>query len=524
MKAWTLGGVLALTIMLLASCGGGGSGGGSGGGGSGGSDGGADAGVAGRGDAPGPQFPPSSIYAQQCAPTDMLASAEQRTGSLDIEKKWLRSYMDEAYLWFDQVPSVDARLPQYSDTNDAAASMDAYFNALLTPQRTPSGKYVDQFSFTMPTADFAALAQQGADVGYGVLWTVSYQPNAAVVGWVVPGSQAERAGVKRGDKLVAVDGTAIGSLDPNAFYDNIFPAAAGAAHRLKFERVEGGDGTEVMLSAELFTLPPVPIVEAFPTSSGTVGYVLFNQHDAPAEAALIDAVNKLKGVGATDLVLDLRYNHGGYLYVASELAYMIAGPSRTRGRVFEKLNYNAKRAADNALPATPFQDTTCMADSVTMECTSQHSLPTLGLGRVYILATDSTCSASESIINGLRGVDVDVRIIGSTTCGKPYGFAGRDNCGTSYFPMEFKGTNAKGFGDYADGFAPDCAASDDLTRALGSADEGLLATALAYRESGACVARAGSAMARRTAASGRLSAAVAHGPLRGLRIHDAVQR
>jgi hypothetical protein len=189
----------------------------------------------------------------------------------------------------------------------------------------------------------------------------------------------------------------------------------------------------------------------------------------------------------TDLVLDMRYNGGGYLYIASELAYMIAGPARTAGKTFEKLNYNAKRTTDNARAPYPFQATS----------TANAALPTLDLARVYVLTTAETCSASESVINSLRGVDVDVRQIGSKSCGKPYGFAAQDNCGISYFPIEFQGVNAKGFGDYADGFIPNgsgttgiagCVASDDFTQPLGSPGEGLLKAALDYRASGACPA------------------------------------
>ena len=41
---------------------------------------------------------PSSSFAQQCSPNNTLASASQRNASLDTEKKWLRAYVDEAYL------------------------------------------------------------------------------------------------------------------------------------------------------------------------------------------------------------------------------------------------------------------------------------------------------------------------------------------------------------------------------------------------------------------------------------------
>ncbi|MFM9598141.1 hypothetical protein ACKI1O_53780, partial [Streptomyces scabiei] len=49
-------------------------------------------------------------------------------------------------------------------------------------------------------------------------------------------------------------------------------------------------------------------------------------------------------------------------------------------------------------------------------------LPSLNLERVYLLTTSSTCSASEAIINGLQGIDIEVIQIGAGTCGKPYGF------------------------------------------------------------------------------------------------------
>ena len=61
-----------------------------------------------------------------------------------------------------------------------------------------------------------------------------------------------------------------------------------------------------------------------------------------------------------------------------------------------------------------------------------------------MLTGDNTCSASESIINSLRGIGVEVIQIGLTTCGKPYGFYPQDNCGTTYFSIEFKGVNAQG--------------------------------------------------------------------------------
>jgi hypothetical protein len=125
-------------------------------------------------------------------------------------------------------------------------------------------------------------------------------------------------------------------------------------------------------------------------------------------------------------------------------------------------------------------------------------LPTLGLSRVFVLTGPSTCSASESIINSLQGINVQVIQVGSSTCGKPYGFYPTDNCGTTYFSIQFQGVNAKGFGDYPDGFTPanavtpqgvavaGCSVADDFTHALGDSGEALLASALSYQQNAAC--------------------------------------
>jgi hypothetical protein len=114
------------------------------------------------------------------------------------------------------------------------------------------------------------------------------------------------------------------------------------------------------------------------------------------------------------------------------------------------------------------------------------------------LTGGSTCSASEAIINGLRGVGVEVIQIGETTCGKPYGFYPTGNCGTTYFTVQLKGVNDAGFGDYTDGFTPSgsssgtstsppgCPVADQFEHRLGDADEARFATALYYRDNASC--------------------------------------
>jgi hypothetical protein len=236
-------------------------------------------------------------------------------------------------------------------------------------------------------------------------------------------------------------------------------------------------------------------------AGGKVGYILFNDHIATAEAQLIDAVTALQAEGIQDLFLDVRYNGGGFLDIANQLAFMIAGPTPTTGQIFERLVFNDKHPTRDPItgellaPGTPFH-TTALDVGDLGEPVPGTPLPHLDLNRVYVLIGPNTCSASESIINSLRGVNVQVFLIGSTTCGKPYGFYPQDNCGTTYFSIQFQGVNAMGDGEYPDGFAAQnqtginsiqlagCSVADDFTKPLGDPTEGRLAAALAFRASG----------------------------------------
>ncbi|MCK7493985.1 MAG: hypothetical protein MZW92_24090 [Comamonadaceae bacterium] len=126
-----------------------------------------------------------------------------------------------------------------------------------------------------------------------------------------------------------------------------------------------------------------------------------------------------------------------------------------------------------------------------------------------------TCSASEQVINGLRGVGVDVVAIGDATCGKPVGFEPvSDGCGTTCSVVNFESVNARNEGRYFDGFAPTCAVAEDFTRPLGSADEPLLAAAANFADTGACPA--GSGAAARSLAQPRAPRTVEPGAPRGM--------
>lgn len=411
-----------------------------------------------------------------------------RPGTLADERRWLRAYMDEIYLWYREIPDVDDARYTAERYGSVPGALDAYFEALKTPRLTASGKREDAFSFTYPTAEYDALSRSGVFLSYGLQFAALSRspPRDYRVAYTEPARPAGNLGVERGARVLAIDGVDIdddSAAGIDALNAGLFPQTEGEQHRFRFADAGGGE-YEVVLTAAAVTETPVQNVHTVATASGSVGYLLFNDHIATAEGGLIDAVRTLRDAGVDDLVLDIRYNGGGYLDIASELAYMIAGQARTEGRLFERLSFNDKNPlAGSSTARTPFHDEAQGFDPAVRE---GEALPQLGLSRVFVLTGPGTCSASEAVINGLRGVGVEVVLVGDTSCGKPYGFFQQDNCGLSYFAIEFQGVNDQGFGDYADGFPPDCAVADDFAHALGDPDEGLFAAALAYRQSGGC--------------------------------------
>ena len=215
-----------------------------------------------------------------------------------------------------------------------------------------------------------------------------------------------------------------------------------------------------------------------------------------AEIQLINAINQLKTVEISELILDLRYNGGGYLGISAVLGTMVAG-NKAYGQVFGNMTFNDKHRQYDPIFNELIEPFIFPENTLGFSTTADMQLPKLNLSRVFIISTNDTASASEALINSLRGIDVEVILIGETTHGKPYGLYGQDNCGTTYYTIQFKGTNAKGYGDYADGFIPSaidnskdlvkgCLVADDLSSQLGNTNEKMLGTAIHYIANNSC--------------------------------------
>jgi len=438
-----------------------------------------------------------------------------RAGSTLIEKFWLRSWTNETYLWNTEV----------TDRNPAdLASRTDYFAVLRTFAQTASGKDKDDFHFSEPTTEFLARRNAAPTATYGASLAAfsSTPPRDFRVRYTEPGSPAAavtngQVAFERGTRILRVNGIDLVNANSQAEVAQLnaalFPATPGITATFD---VRDADNTNRTVTLTSVNLSPTAVnrTAVIPTSNGNVGYILFNTFSPfSSEQQIVDAIRAMDAANVQDLVLDLRYNGGGLLAVASQLGYMVAGPTRTQNRAFERLRFNA--AAGNRNPVTgeinepiPFLPT---GQGFTVA--NGTPLPALNLNRVYILSTASTCSASEAVINGLRGVGVEVILIGNTTCGKPFGFYPQDNCGETYYTIQFQGVNDTGFGDYADGFIPNnsaaafgvrlpgCVAADDFSRELGDTSEGLLSAALTYRSSLACPVAGSQASAEEASSS-----------------------
>lgn len=416
-----------------------------------------------------------------------------KPGSTLHENHWLRSWSNNTYLWYNEIQ--DQNPANFNDPLD-------YFDVLKTTAVTSSGNPKDRFHYTYDTDVYEQLVSSGSSAGYGAEWVLlqSSPPRDVRVAFTEPNSPATNANLVRGVKILEVDGVdMINGNDVDTLNAGLFPSSAGESHEFLIEEPGGATRTVTMTSA-VVTTDPVQNEKIIATGTGDVGYLTFNTFGiVDAEAELIDAFETFEAQGISDLVVDLRYNGGGFLAISSQLAYMVAGSTATSGRTYNQQVFNDQHPNTNPVTGSALTPTPFYSTSLGFSVNQGQALPQLNLNRVFVLSDGGTCSASEAFINGLRGVDIEVILIGDDTCGKPYGFYATDNCGITYFTIQFRGENEKGFGDYADGFViggsdngqdvvRGCVVADDFDHLLGDEQEARLAAALSYRETGSCPA------------------------------------
>ena len=394
------------------------------------------------------------------APIDVGTGLPDGPGCTQFDRRsFLAEQFRTQYFYNDRSPVVDP-LPEQS--------LDAYFKASLFKgnESIPA----DRFSGYQTTEAYNRFYGEGKTMAYGLAVAgqeVQGKPDAPLwVRDVTPGSPAALADIRRGDRVRRLNGVTAEDAIARFDFAALTPAEAGDELELELERA--GTRRTVKIAANVHDVVPVRLGRVLSLPDGRrMGLVRFNSMMTLAEPELTAYFQGFRDQGVSDVVFDLRYNGGGSVAVGGRIASMAAG-TKANNQVYAVLRNNAQLQASN----TTYRFATPVAWS--------------GVNRVYVLSGSRTCSASEQIIAGLRGVGIEVVLIGATTCGKPVGYRPRDHCGLTYSLVNFDSINARGEGGYYAGFAATCRVAEDFTKSMEDPTEPLTAAAMRHAQGLGC--------------------------------------
>ena len=424
--------LLLLAIALVGGCGEGGTGATPGGGGGGG----------GAGDGSGAPLEPSGA-ACELAPM----------------REWVEASLLDYYLFADRVQRV--RLTDYGSDS-----------AVLEALRVDPP---DRYSYLGDEREYDAYFEEGRTFGFG--WRfVRTDADTLLFSHVAPGSPVDRAGVKRGDRLLAIDGVALAdflALPEEERDRRLGLPGTPVTLALTLEGADGARRTVSVRSEEhaVVTVADSDIVEH---AGARVGYLHLTGFLETSNAELDASLDAFAAAGVDELVLDLRHNGGGRVDVAAELAGALGGDA-VAGETFARFRHNDRYALFDV--DIDFGD----------------ALAPLDLARVLVLTSADTCSASELVINALTAPFIEVVTIGEATCGKPFGTSPERRCGRVLNALEVRFANAAGGGDYVDGLPADCPVADDPRSVQGRPGDPLYDRALAFVAGRGCDVLAGRA-------------------------------
>jgi C-terminal processing protease CtpA/Prc len=370
------------------------------------------------------------------------------------------------YLWYRELPNPS---PALFD------SPEAYLEAVRYRPLDSS------YSYIALRAASDAFFSDSQFIGIGI--TTKLIGQEFRVAEAYPDSPASEAGLERGARFLEIAGRTVEDYLARGDLGSAFgPSEIGFSVAVRFLDARGAERSAT-LTKRLVTIPTVSQTKVFEIDGKRVGYFHFRNFVTPSTQALSEAFAGLQAAGATELVVDERYNGGGLVSVAQHLGGLIGG-TRTQGQVFSVFSHNDKNTNRNQ--TLRFED----------------KLQALNLSRLVVITTRASASASELVINALRPF-MPVTIVGDATYGKPVGQYGFNFCDKVLYPVAFQLKNAAGQGDYFEGLPPDCPAGDDIDHFLGDASEASLAEALFFVKNGTCSAGSRSAETARALQAAR---------------------
>jgi len=376
----------------------------------------------------------------------------------------LYDLMQYAYLWNNKMPTV-----KLSDYPGPKEILEALRN-----------KPIDVYSFVKTWDEWTAFISGSVQGMHGITLSLDTADLVRVVD-LYKNSDLWPKGVRRGWIVKKINGTDLAPIfiearetrDWSAYTTLMGPATIGLTNTFLFRKP---DGTEVTYSStkSSFTVNAVPAYTVIDLSSGKTGYLCFDSFIDPAEGELNEAFAFFKANNVTNLIIDLRYNGGGDLDRAQQLASLVMGAADTT-KICYKLKYNSTVSPDW---------------NQTYKFTKTAS--PLGVDRVVFITTRRTASASEVVISALKPY-IPVSLVGDTTYGKPVGMniwgfpfpssrTPEPDYKYAFAPITFEFVNASDWGGFYDGIIPDVLASDDITRDFGDPEELSVKAAIAILE------------------------------------------
>lgn len=385
-----------------------------------------------------------------------------------LVNNWIKGQMSTYYFWNNQMPNVN--LNSFADPKD-------YFNRLLYKD--------DRFSWITNDAQKLISEMKGNAISMGFspsFGKISGTENVfIVVQFVYENSPASEAGLKRGDIIIAINNTVLDT-------ENYYTLYSGSSYSVTLGKYSNGGiestNQKVQLTARKIEMDPVRYYNVIEHNNNKIGYLVYSDFISGENNRWVnrlkEVLTEIKGSGATELVVDLRFNPGGELKVAGFLASAIA-PSEVLSdqSVLVKFLYNDMLNQHFLEKEGP--------ESGNLIYKIPASTINMNLSRVVFLTSKRSASASELLLNGLEPY-MDVFHIGEKTVGKCYGslVLTDDNEPPRHqyamMPLVFKYENADGFTDFFEGLIPDYYIDDNVfdTKPFGDTSDPMLMAALNF--------------------------------------------
>jgi len=402
-----------------------------------------------------------------------------------IVNRFIYTGLQTYYLWEDSIPNLTATKYNNADTLNAYLNSyndpQAFFTSLLYQYKT-----VDKWSFLVNDSTtisnwIAGISQtMGYDFWYAQLGTSNNV--VIIVKYVFAGSPAEKAGLKRGDLFLKVNGTQLTLSNWDQFLLNN-PTTYTLSMASISNNTVSLNGKTLTMTAVTMQENPILMDTVMTVGNFKVGYLVYNGFNSDFDLQLNQVFQNFKSAAIDKLIIDLRYNGGGSVQTATYLASMIYGTATSK--VFFTEQYNPLVQAYYQSTDPTSLSSNFVSEIAATTTTSATPINTLSLSNLYVIMTDGTASASELLINGLTPY-MNVFKVGSNTVGKyvasvtiqDWETNGTVNPKDPYVmqPIIVRIANSQGVTNFRNGLTPDYSIEEDITNLMpfGDPNETLL--------------------------------------------------